>query len=420
MGMNTHKRQTTSKGTSVFSKSTEVSSILGLDGLKWNIPRPFAKKRVPLVINCIDDRRDDQDVWRMNDKTNANFTNHRNDDLTTSHHDLMIPGNLKSKSKSNKSKKTSRKPSTGEANMKTSRKPSTGEANKKTSQKPSTGEANELGLLCCLGPFCADYDTDSVYICSTITSTASTGVDGDDTSQPGQYLYHNDDISDIIALSSSGDESNEYRAAKDTPSNNAVEVNMMPAAPRRLRKQQQQLQKQREVRFAAEQVQMKAREVEAAQKQFDVLMKQAKEAKRQAEESAKKKIMRERALAVVAEKRYETELARRKQENDREIKALKAKLAKARRTQRQQDIKNSKGNGSVFTSSAFTRKTVAYTDLASLKKSWTLSTGSSSRQREVSLYSQGNRAFDTSSVSEQQQHGNQGLKRSRQHTDEEK
>ena len=38
----------------------------------------------------------------------------------------------------------------------------------------------------------------------------------------------------------------------------------------------------------------------------------------------------------------------------------------------------------------------------------------------VSLYSQGNRAFDTSSVSEQQQHGNQGLKRLRQHTDEEK
>jgi hypothetical protein len=378
MGMNTHKRQTNSKGTSIFSKSTEVSSILGLDGLKWNIPRPFAKKRVPLVINCIDDSRDDQDVGRMNDnftirrKTNANFTNHGNDNLTT--------GNLKSKS--NKSKKTSRKPSTGEANKKTKRKPSTGEANEKTSQKPSTGEANEFGLLCCLGPFCAEYDTDSVYICSTITSTASTGVDGDDTSQPGQYLYHNDDISDIYALSSSGDESNENRAAKDTPSNNAVKVNMMPAAPRRLRKQQQQLQKQSEVRFAAEQVQMKAREVEAAQKQFDVLMKQAKEAKRQAEESAKKKRMRERALAVVAEKRYETELARRKQENDREIAALKAKLAKARRTQRQQDSKDSKANGSVITSSAFT-KTVAYTDLARLKKSWTLSTGSSSRQRDA-------------------------------------
>ena len=219
-----------------------------------------------------------------------------------------------------------------------------------------------------------------MHICSTITSTASTGVDGDDTSQPGQYLYHNDDISDIYALSSSGDESNENRAAKDTPSNNAVKVNMMPAAPRRLRKQQQQLQKQREVRSAAEQVQMKAREVEAAQKQFNVLMKQAKEAKRQAEESAKMKIMRE--TAVVA-KKYEAELARRKQENDRELAALKAKLAKARRTQRQQDIKDSKANGSVFTSSAFTRKTVAYTDLARLKKSWKLSTGSSSRQRDA-------------------------------------
>ena len=373
MGKNTHKRQTTSRGTSIISKSTEVRSILGLDGLKWNIPRPFAKKRVPLVINCIDDSRDDHDVGRMNDnfttrrKTNANFTNHRNDNFTTSHHDLRIPGNLKSKS--NKLKKTSRKPSTGEAN-------------KKTSQKPSTGEANELGLLCCcLGPFCAEYDTDSVYICSTITSTASTGVDGDDTSQPGQYLYHNDDISDIYALSSSGDESNENRAAKDTPSNNAVKVNMMPAAPRRLRKQQQQLQKQREVRSAAEQVQMKAREVEAAQKQFDVLMKQAKEAKRQAEESAKMKIMRE--SAVEAKKCYEAELARRKQENDRELAALKAKLAKARRTQRQQDIKDSKANGSVFTSSTFTRKTVAYTDLARLKKSWTLSTGSLSRQRDA-------------------------------------
>ena len=226
----------------------------------------------------------------------------------------------------------------------------------------------------------------------------------------------------LYPLSSSGDENNETRAAKDTPSNNVVKVNMMPAAPRRLQKQQQQLQKQREVRFAAEQVQMKAREVEAAQKQFDVLMKQAKEAKRQAEESAKMKIMRERALAVVAEKRYETELARLKQENDREIKALKAKLAKARRTQRQQDIKNSKGNGSVFTSSAFTRKTVAYTDLASLKKSWTLSTGSSSRQRDARgiIVQSNSRAFDTSSVSEQQQHGNQGLKRLRQHTDEEK
>jgi len=109
MGKNTHKRQTTSRGTSIISKSTEVSSILGLDGLKWNIPRPFAKKRVPLVINCIDDSRDDQDVGRMNDnfttrrKTNAHFTNHRNDDLTTSHHDLRIPGNLKSKT--NKSRK---------------------------------------------------------------------------------------------------------------------------------------------------------------------------------------------------------------------------------------------------------------------------------------------------------------------------
>jgi len=61
-------------------------------------------------------------------------------------------------------------------------------------------------------------------------------------------------------------------------------------------------------------------------------------------------------------------------------------------------------------SSAFTRKTVAYTDLAGFKKSWTLSTGSSSRQEMlmVSLHSQGNRAFE-----------NQGLKRLRQHTDEE-
>jgi len=118
---------------------------------------------------------------------------------------------------------------------------------------------------------------------------------------------------------------------------------MMPAAPRRLRKQQQQLQKQREVRFAAEQVQMKAREVEAAQKQFNVLMKmkQAKEAKRQAEESAKMKIMRE--TAVVAEKRYKAELARWKQENDHELAALKAKLAKATQ-QQQQDLTN----GSVF------------------------------------------------------------------------
>ena len=92
-----------------------------------------------------------------------------------------------------------------------------------------------------------------------------------------------------------------------------------------------ELQKQREVRFAAEQVQMKAREVEAAQKQFYVLMKQAKEAKRQAEESAKMKIMRE--TAVVAKKCYEAELARRKQENDRELAALKAKLAKATQQQ---------------------------------------------------------------------------------------
>jgi hypothetical protein len=51
---------------------------------------------------------------------NANFTNHRNDNF--SHCDLRIPGNLKSKSK------------------KTSQKPSTVEANKKTSQKPSTGD----------------------------------------------------------------------------------------------------------------------------------------------------------------------------------------------------------------------------------------------------------------------------------------
>ena len=118
---------------------------------------------------------------------------------------------------------------------------------------------------------------------------------------------------------------------------------MMPAAPRRLRKQQQQLQKQREVRFAAEQAQMKAREVEAAQKQFNVLMKmkQAKEAKRQAEESAKMKIMRE--TAVVAEKRYKAELARWKQENNHELAALKAKLAKATQ-QQQQDLTN----GSVF------------------------------------------------------------------------
>ena len=117
-----------------------------------------------------------QEVGRMSDnfmtrsrKMNANshFTNHRNDNF--SHCDLRIPGNLKSKSKSKK----------------TSRKPSTVEANKKTSQKPSTGEANE-GLMCCLGPFCAEYDTDS-----------STGVDGNDTSQPGQYLYRNDDISAI-------------------------------------------------------------------------------------------------------------------------------------------------------------------------------------------------------------------------------
>lgn len=355
MGMITRHKRRTSSGTSIFSKSTEVSSILGLDGLKWNIPRPFAKKRVPLVINCTDDRRDDREDGRMNDnfttrrKTNDNFTNTRNDNFTTSHRDLRIPGNHKSKSKTK-------------------------------SQKPSTG------LLCCLGHFYAENDTDSSYFCSTIKSTASTGVDGDDTSQAGQYLYvipqYNDDISAMYALSSSGDDdpsnANENRAAKYAPSNNAVKVNLMPAAPRRLRKQQKQLQKQREVRYAAEQVQMKAREVEAAQKQFDVLMKQAKEAKRQAKESAKMKIMRE--AAVVAEKRYETELARRKQENDRELVALKAKLAKARWTQRQQDINDSKANGSVFTSSAFPRKTVAYTDLAGLKKSWTLSTGSSSRQ----------------------------------------
>ena len=37
----------------------------------------------------------------------------------------------------------------------------------------------------------------------------------------------------------------------------------------------------------------------------------------------------------------------------------------------------------VFMSSAFTRKTVAYTDLAGLKKSLTLSTGSSSCQRDA-------------------------------------
>jgi hypothetical protein len=368
----------TSSGTSIFSKSTEVSSILGLDGLKWKIPRPFAKKRVPLVIDCTDDRRDEREDGRMNDdfttrrKTNDNFTDRRSDNFTnrrsdnfTNHQDLRTPGNHKSKSIS-KSKSKSK--------------------SKKKSQKPSTGEVNEFGLLCCLGPFCAENDTDSSYFCSTIKSFASTGVDGDDTSQPGQYLYvppqYNDDISAMYALSSSGDDdpSNENRATKYAPSNNAVKVkvNMMPAAPRRLRNQQQQLRKQREVRFAAERVQMKAREVEAAQKQFDVLMKQAKEAKRKAEESAKMKIIRE--AAVVAEKRYETELARGKQENDRELAALKSKLAKARRTQGQQDIKDSKANGYVFTSSAFARKTVAYTNLAGLKKSWTLSTGSSSRQ----------------------------------------
>lgn len=369
MGMIKHKRRTSS-GTSIFSKSTEVSSIFGLDGLKWNIPRPFAKKRVPLVINCTDDRRDDLEDGRINDnfttrwKTNDNLTSHRSDNFT-SHRDMRIPGNHKSKTKS-----------------------------KKKRQMPSTGEAYEFGWRCCLVPFCAEYDSDSSYFCSTIKSTASTGVNGDDTSQAGQYLYvtpqYNDDISAIYALSSSGDDgpsnANENRAAKYAPSNNnAIKVNMMPAAPRRLRKQQQQLrlrkqqqplQEEGEIRFAAEQVQMKAREVEAAQKQFDVLMKQAKETKRQAEESIKMKIMRE--AAVVAEKRYETELNRQKQENDLKLAELKTKLAKARRTQRQQDIKDSKANGSVFTS-------IAYTDLTGLKKSWTLSTGSPSRQKRDNL-----------------------------------